>query len=200
MGSFVTALPGAVSQGLIWGIMAIGVYITYKILDIADLTVDGSFCTGGAAFVVLFSGGMNVWLALLISFAVGLLAGLVTGILHTFCGIPAILAGILTQLGLYSINLAIMGMNAMASIGINDKNVLDRLLVSLRFVTDVSNGERPFWMHRLHLWGCCLWPALSRCCIGSSAPSWDAPCGRPVPTAIWRRRRASIPTLRKCWG
>ena len=138
MGSFVTALPGAVSQGLIWGIMAIGVYITYKILDIADLTVDGSFCTGGAAFVVLFSGGMNVWLALLISFAVGLLAGLVTGILHTFCGIPAILAGILTQLGLYSINLAIMGMNAMASIGINDKNVLDRLLVSLRFVTDVS--------------------------------------------------------------
>ena len=153
MGSFVTALPGAVSQGLIWGIMAIGVYITYKILDIADLTVDGSFCTGGAAFVVLFSGGMNVWLALLISFAVGLLAGLVTGILHTFCGIPAILAGILTQLGLYSINLAIMGMNAMASIGINDKNVLDRLLVSLRFVTDVSNGERPFWMHPIFVVG-----------------------------------------------
>ena len=153
MGSFVTSLPGAVSQGLIWGIMAIGVYITYKILDIADLTVDGSFCTGGAAFVVLFSGGMNVWLALLISFAVGLLAGLVTGILHTFCGIPAILAGILTQLGLYSINLAIMGMNAMASIGINDKNVLDRLLVSLRFVTDVSNGERPFWMHPIFVVG-----------------------------------------------
>lgn len=153
MGSFVTALPGAVSQGLIWGIMAIGVYITYKILDIADLTVDGSFCTGGAAFVVLYSGGMNVWLALLISFAVGLLAGLVTGILHTFCGIPAILAGILTQLGLYSINLAIMGMNAMASIGINDKNVLDRLLVSLRFVTDVSNGERPFWMHPIFVVG-----------------------------------------------
>ena len=153
MGSFVTALPGAVSQGRIWGIMAIGVYITYKILDIADLTVDGSFCTGGAAFVVLFSGGMNVWLALLISFAVGLLAGLVTGILHTFCGIPAILAGILTQLGLYSINLAIMGMNAMASIGINDKNVLDRLLVSLRFVTDVSNGERPFWMHPIFVVG-----------------------------------------------
>ena len=149
MGSFVTALPGAVSQGLIWGIMAIGVYITYKILDIADLTVDGSFCTGGAAFVVLFSGGMNVWLALLISFAVGLLAGLVTGILHTFCCIP----GILTQLGLYSINLAIMGMNAMASIGINDKNVLDRLLVSLRFVTDVSNGERPFWMHPIFVVG-----------------------------------------------
>ena len=193
MGSFVTALPGAVSQGLIWGIMAIGVYITYKILDIADLTVDGSFCTGGAAFVVLFSGGMNVWLALLISFAVGLLAGLVTGILHTFCGIPAILAGILTQLGLYSINLAIMGMNAMASIGINDKNVLDRLLVSLRFVTDVSNGTPFLW------WGCSL-RRSSRCCIGSSAPSWDAPCGRPVPTAIWRRRRASTPTLRKCWG
>lgn len=153
MGSFLSALPGAVSQGLIWGIMAIGVYITYKILDIADLTVDGSFCTGGAAFVVLFSGGMNVWLALLISFAVGLLAGLVTGVLHTFCGIPAILAGILTQLGLYSINLAIMGMNAMASIGINDKGVLDRLLVSLRFVTDVSSGERPFWMHPIFVVG-----------------------------------------------
>ena len=153
LSALLNSLPGAAAQGLIWGLMAIGVYITFRILDVADLTVDGSFCTGGAAFVVLFSGGMNVWLALLISFAVGLLAGLVTGILHTFCGIPAILAGILTQLGLYSINLAIMGMNAMASIGINDKNVLDRLLVSLRFVTDVSNGERPFWMHPIFVVG-----------------------------------------------
>lgn len=153
MSGFINALPGAISQGLIWGIMAIGVYITYKILDIADLTVDGSFCTGGATFVVLFSSGVNVWLALLAAFGVGLLAGLVTGVLHTFCGIPAILAGILTQLGLYSVNLAIMGMNAMASIGINNQDVLNRLLVSLRFVTDVANGDRPFWRHPIFVVG-----------------------------------------------
>ena len=95
---FINALPGAASQGLIWGIMAIGVYITYKILDIADLTVDGSFCTGGAVFAMLFGGGVNIWLALLAAFLAGMLAGLVTGLLHTACGIPAILAGILTQL------------------------------------------------------------------------------------------------------
>ena len=147
------SLPGAISQGLIWGVMAIGVYITYKILDVADLTVDGSFCTGGATFVVLFSGGVNVWLALLAAFAVGLAAGLVTGVFHTFCGIPAILAGILTQLGLYSVNLAIMGMNGMASIGINDEHTLDQLLISLRFVTDVANGDRPFWRHPIFVVG-----------------------------------------------
>ena len=90
--SFIGALPGAVSQGLIWGIMAVGVYITYKILDIADLTVDGSFCTGGAVFVVLFGSGANLWLAMLAALAAGLLAGLVTGLLHTACGIPASLA------------------------------------------------------------------------------------------------------------
>ena len=84
MADFLNALPGAVSQGLIWGIMAIGVYITYKLLDIADLTVDGSFCTGGATFVVLFASGVNLWLAMLAAFAAGLLAGLVTGLLHTF--------------------------------------------------------------------------------------------------------------------
>ena len=98
--SFLNALPGAVSQGLIWGIMAIGVYITYKILDIADLTVDGSFCTGGAVFVMLFSGGVSVWAALLAALLAGMLAGLITGLLNTLCGIPAILSGILTQLGL----------------------------------------------------------------------------------------------------
>lgn len=79
---FLGALPGAISQGLIWGIMAIGVYITYKLLDIADLTVDGSFCTGGATFAVLFSAGVNIWLALLAAFAAGLLAGLCTGLLQ----------------------------------------------------------------------------------------------------------------------
>ena len=83
MMNFIGALPGAVSQGMIWGIMAIGVYITYKILDVADLTVDGSFCTGGATFVVLFGGGVNLWLALLAALIAGMATGLVTGLLHT---------------------------------------------------------------------------------------------------------------------
>ena len=103
------ALPGACAQGLIWGIMAIGVYLTYRILDVADLTVDGSFGTGGAVCVMCLLSGMNVWLALLVAVLAGLATGLVTGLLHTFMGIPAILAGILTQLALYSINLKIMG-------------------------------------------------------------------------------------------
>ena len=150
---FITALPGAVSQGLIWGIMAIGVYITYKLLDIADLTVDGSFCTGGATFAVLFGAGVNLWLALLIALAVGMLTGLVTGLLHTFCGIPAILAGILTQLGLWSVNLAIMSMKANVSINVTSQESLDRLLVSLRFVQDVAKGERPFWQHPIFVVG-----------------------------------------------
>ena len=145
--SFIGALPGAVSQGLIWGIMAIGVYITYKILDIADLTVDGSFCTGGAVFVMLFGSGASLWLALLAALAAGLLAGLVTGLLHTACGIPAILAGILTQLGLWSVNLAVMGMKANVAINVTDQANLDRLLVSLRFVQDVAKGTRPFYRH-----------------------------------------------------
>ena len=145
--SFIGALPGAVSQGLIWGIMAVGVYITYKILDIADLTVDGSFCTGGAVFVVLFGSGANLWLAMLAALAAGLLAGLVTGLLHTACGVPAILAGILTQLALWSVNLAIMGMKANVAINVTDPANLDRLLVSLRFVQDVAKGIRPFYRH-----------------------------------------------------
>lgn len=103
------AMPGACAQGLIWGIMAIGVYITYKILDLADLTVDGTMCTGGAVCVVMILNGFPVWISLLFAFLAGVIAGLVTGLLHTAMGIPAILAGILTQLGLYSINLRIMG-------------------------------------------------------------------------------------------
>ena len=103
------ALPSAGSQGVIWGIMAIGVYITYRILDVADLTVDGSIATGGAVAAVLIIGGCNVWVAMVAAFLVGMLAGLATGIFHTFMGIPAILAGILTQLSLYSINLRILG-------------------------------------------------------------------------------------------
>ena len=88
--SFINALPGAVSQGLIWGIMAIGVYITYKILDIADLTVDGSFCTGAAVFVMLYTTGTNLWLAMLASLVAGMASGLATGLLHTFWGLSLI--------------------------------------------------------------------------------------------------------------
>lgn len=103
------ALPGAVAQGIIWGIMAIGVYITFRILDFADLTVDGSVCTGAAVCAVLVTSGWNVYAAMLLSFAVGMLAGLLTGVFHTLMGIPAILSGILTQLILWSVNLKIMG-------------------------------------------------------------------------------------------
>lgn len=133
-------LPGAVAQGLIWGIMAIGVYITYKILDIADLTVDGSFCTGGAVCVMMLMAGYDVSVALIAAFLVGMLAGMVTGFFHTFCGISAILAGILTQLGLWSVNLAIMG-KANQSINVNNYD----LLVSLRYLQEVLKGARPFY-------------------------------------------------------
>lgn len=153
MMNFIGALPGAISQGLIWGIMAIGVYITYKILDVADLTVDGSFCTGGATFVVLFSSGVNIWVALLAALLVGMLAGLATGLLHTACGIPAILAGILTQLGLWSVNLAIMGMKANVAINLIDESNLDKLLVSLRFVQEVGKGNMPFYRHPIFVVG-----------------------------------------------
>ena len=153
MENFISALPSSISQGLIWGIMAIGVYITFRILDVSDLTVDGSFCTGGVTFVVLFSAGMNIWLAMLAAFVVGMLTGLVTGLLHTLCGIPAILAGILTQLGLWSVNLAIMSMKANVSINVIQKENLDKLLVSLRFVQDVAKGDRPFTQHPIFVVG-----------------------------------------------
>lgn len=153
MTDFLNALPGAVSQGLIWGIMAIGVYITYKILDVADLTVDGSFCTGGAVFVMLFGAGVNIWLALLAALAVGALTGLATGLLHTVCGIPAILAGILTQLALWSVNLAIMGMKANVAINLQDKANLEKLLVSSRFLQEVAKGTEPLWRHPIPVVG-----------------------------------------------
>lgn len=109
MGAFISAIPGAVAQGLIWGIMAIGVYITFRVLDFADLTVDGTLATGGAVLVITMMNGMNVYVALLLSFIAGCAAGLVTGVLNTLLGIPPILAGILTQLALYSVNLRILG-------------------------------------------------------------------------------------------
>ena len=128
------ALPGAVSQGVIWGIMAIGVYITYRILDVADLTVDGTLATGGAVCIMLMRSGLNPWLALLCAFLAGLLAGLATGLLHTRCGIPAILSGILTQLALYSVNLRIMGGKSNQPISVDKYN----LVVSQRYVTEFS--------------------------------------------------------------
>ena len=131
--SLITALPGAAAQGLIWGIMAIGVYITFRILDIADLTVDGTLCTGGAVCIMMMLSGHNVWVSMLAATGAGLLAGLATGIFHTFMGIPAILAGILTQLSLYSVNLKIMG-KANQAINVDKFN----LLVSLRRVKGVS--------------------------------------------------------------
>ena len=127
-----TAMPGAFAQGLIWGIMAIGVYITFRILDIADLTVDGTLCTGGAVCIMMMQSGHSVWVSLLWAFVAGLLAGMVTGILYTFMGIPAILAGILTQLGLFSINLKIMG-KANQAIKVDQFD----LLVSLRYIKGV---------------------------------------------------------------
>ncbi len=135
--SLLNALPGAVAQGLIWGIMAIGVFITYKVLDLADLTVDGTMATGGAVCVMLMLNGWNVWLALLCAMAAGMLAGLVTGLFHTGMGNPAILAGILTQLSLYSLNLAVMDFKA------NQGNNVTKyqLIVSQRNVrtADLSN-------------------------------------------------------------
>ena len=127
------ALPGACAQGLIWGIMAIGVFITYKILDLADLTVDGTMCTGGAVCIVMMINGHSVGFSLLCAFAAGMLAGLATGIFHTAMGIPAILAGILTQLGLYSINLRIMGNKSNIAISTDKYGVL----VSLRYIKNV---------------------------------------------------------------
>lgn len=133
MASLINALPGAVAQGLIWGIMAIGVYLTYRILDIADLTVDGSLGTGGAVCIMLMLTGHTVWVSLAGAVIAGMLAGLVTGILHTFMGIPAILSGILTQLSLYSVNLKIMG-KANQAINVDKFD----LLVSLRFIRKVA--------------------------------------------------------------
>ena len=143
LGRFTNALPGAVSQGLIWGIMAIGLYITYKLLELSDLTVDGSFCTGGAVCVMMMLAGANVWVAMLVATLAGMAAGAVTGFFHTKCGIPAILSGILTQLGLWSVNLAIMDMSATQRLDVGKFD----LLVSLRFLKDVVSGKRPFYMH-----------------------------------------------------
>lgn len=130
----INAMPGAVAQGLIWGIMAIGVYITFKIQDVADLTVDGTMSLGGAVCVTMVAMGQNIWVAVLVATLSGMVAGLVTGILHTKMGIPVILAGILTQLGLYSINLKILGGKSNQAISADKYD----LIVSLRYVKNVA--------------------------------------------------------------
>ena len=145
MTSFINALPGAITQGMIWGIMAIGLYITYKILELSDLTVDGSFATGGAVCAILMAAGWNVWAAMAIALVVGMATGWVTSFFHTKLGIPAILSGILTQLGLWSVNLAIMGMKANQALNYRK---LD-LIVNQNFLTSVLKGTKPFYMHPL---------------------------------------------------
>ena len=130
------SLPGACAQGLIWGLLALGVYITYKLLDFADLTVDGSMATGGAVAVMLIRAGMNPWLALIFAFLAGMAAGFITGMLHTALGIPGILASILTQISLYSINLNILGSS-------NQAVSVDKysLVASLRYISDSTASK-----------------------------------------------------------
>ena len=130
------SLPCACAQGLIWGLLALGVYITYKLLDFADLTVDGSMATGGAVAVMLIRAGMNPWLALIFAFLAGMAAGFITGMLHTALGIPGILASILTQISLYSINLNILGSS-------NQAVSVDKysLVVSLRYISDSTASK-----------------------------------------------------------
>ena len=122
--AFLYALPGAVAEGLIWGLMAIGVYISYKILDIADLTVDGSICTGGCVCAVLLAAGLPAWVSVLAALLAGMLCGIVTGLLHTRLGIPSILAGILTQLMLYSVNLLILSGKSLLPVDPRANNLL----------------------------------------------------------------------------
>ena len=130
MASFINMIPGDVAQGLIWGIMALGVFMTFKILNFADMTVDGTFATGGAVTVMLIISGVSTPVALLVAVIAGILAGIMTGFFHTVLGIPDILAGILSQMALYSINLNIMG-------GANKAVSVDvyTLMVSLRYVS-----------------------------------------------------------------
>lgn len=139
--NILNSLPGAVAQGLIWGVMAIGLYITYSILDVADLTVDGSICTGGAVCVMMMINGYSVTVSMLCAFAAGMLCGLATGFFHTVMGIPTILAGILTQLALYSVNLKILGK---ANQALNAGKY--ELLVSLRNVRNV-----PFYQNTIFI-------------------------------------------------
>ena len=145
--AFLNSLPGAVGQGLAWGVMAIGVYITYRILDIADLTVDGSLATGGAVCAIAITLGVNPWVAMLTAILAGMLAGLVTGFFHTVCGIPAILSGILTQLALYSLNLRILAIGSDATTKATLPLSVDNqhLLLSSRYIRALALNN-PIWL------------------------------------------------------
>ena len=145
--AFINSLPGAVGQGLAWGIMAIGVYITYRILDIADLTVDGSLATGGAVCAIAITLGVNPWVAMLLAILAGMLAGFVTGFFHTVCGIPAILSGILTQLALYSLNLRILALGSDATTKATLPLSVDNqhLLLSSRYIRALALNN-PIWL------------------------------------------------------
>ena len=148
--NFGNSMPGVLSQGLIWGIMAIGLFITYKILNLSDLTVDGSFCTGGAVCIVMMAMGYPTWLAMICAFLAGMLAGSVTGFLHTVCKIPAILAGILTQLGLWTINMVIMGLKGGEGKLLSTLTIPSRTsnpLVSAMFLSKALNGEKPIILY-----------------------------------------------------
>ena len=158
--SLFRAMPGAVAQGLIWGIMAIGVYITFRLLDFADLTVDGSLATGGATAVMLIRAGVNPWISLLAAFAVGMLAGMITGLLHTALGIPGILSSILTQISLYSINLNIMGKSNQA-INVDQYH----LVVSLRYISGETSTKVGFYGGVIV--GCLVLVAILYCYFGT---------------------------------
>ena len=157
--SLIKMLPDAVAQGLIWGILAIGVFITYKLLDFSDLTVDGSICTGGAVAALLIINGMPVAVAMVAAFCAGALAGLVTAVLHTRMGIPPILAGILTQLALYSINLRIMGKSMLAvsvdkfDLLVSVRNQTSSCLVAFLFVAAIIGAL--YWFFGTEL-GCAV--------------------------------------------
>lgn len=146
LANWIASLPGVLTQGMIWGIMAIGVFITFRIMDIADLTVDGTICTGAAVCAVLLVSGVNVWIAIAIATLAGVLCGLVTGLIHTFFGIPAILSGILTQLILWSANLIIMGKANVSLTSVLDSKLITNLsseslsvnLIMLGFVVVVA--------------------------------------------------------------
>ena len=158
--SLFRAMPGAVAQGLIWGIMAIGVYITFRLLDFADLTVDGSLATGGPTAVMLIRAGVNPWISLLAAFGVGMLAGMITGLLHTALGIPGILSSILTQISLYSINLNIMGKSNQA-INVDQYH----LVVSLRYISGETSTKIGFYGGVIV--GCLVLVAILYCYFGT---------------------------------
>ena len=162
--SLLRAIPGACGQGLIWGIMALGVYITYRILDFADLTVDGSLATGGAVAVMLIRAGVNPWLALIAAFVSGMAAGFVTGMLHTALGIPGILSSILTQISLYSINLNIMGKS-------NQPASVDQypLIVSSRYISGDALMKLRFYGGVIL--GCLILVAILYCYFGTEQGS-----------------------------